>query len=247
MSQGPSPAGLYWSSTHLVQCKLDEPAAGQSWSSAHFVQYEPDELSWTGTQTWVQMQMPDYSLNLTKGSSTIKWCQCCHRPPTGGSAETGSHSTSNLFLTLKCERGIDSSSGPESHTWFVTACCVYIVSDATSLLGWVKRLLCTGSSFKVIMKYFIVLWRGTFKYDVFYPVITNCFRKARRINPFWQRILVLKTEVCSLRMLCLSLPPTRQNLMQGQWPKDWHHLWIMHDVFLSDIRGDSAFSLNWRF
>ena len=38
------------------------------------------------------------------------------------------------------------------------------------------------------MKHSIVLQRGAFKYDVFYPVITNCFQKAGRINSFWQTV-----------------------------------------------------------
>ena len=32
------------------------------------------------------------------------------------------------------------------------------------------------------MKHFIVLWRETFKYDVFYPVVINGFWKAGTIN-----------------------------------------------------------------
>ena len=51
-SQGSNPVGLCWSSTHLVQC-------------------EPDEHSWTWTQTWVQVRMPDYSLNWTSKSIAI--------------------------------------------------------------------------------------------------------------------------------------------------------------------------------
>ena len=52
MSRESNPAGLCQSSAHLVQC-------------------EPDEPSWTWTQTWVQAQMPDYSLNWTTRSSAI--------------------------------------------------------------------------------------------------------------------------------------------------------------------------------
>ena len=47
-SQDSTPAGLCWSSTHLVQCGPDEP-------------------SWT----WTQARMPDYSLNWTARSSGI--------------------------------------------------------------------------------------------------------------------------------------------------------------------------------
>ena len=50
--------------------------AGLSWSLAHLVLYEPDEPSWTWTQTWVQAQMPDYSLNWTTRSSAILAGQC---------------------------------------------------------------------------------------------------------------------------------------------------------------------------
>ena len=52
-SQGSSPAGLCWSSTHLVQCGPDEP-------------------SWSWTQIWVQAHMPDYCLNWTARSSAIQ-------------------------------------------------------------------------------------------------------------------------------------------------------------------------------
>ena len=54
---GSNPAGLCWSSAHLVQCEADEP-------------------SWTWTQTWVPAWMLDYRLNWTKRSSAIlagKW------------------------------------------------------------------------------------------------------------------------------------------------------------------------------
>ena len=61
MSRGSSPAWLCWSSTHLVQCRPDEPI-------------------WTWTQICVKACMPDYSLNWTARSSAIQgWqkCQCC--------------------------------------------------------------------------------------------------------------------------------------------------------------------------
>ena len=64
MNRGSSPAGLCWSSAHFEQCGPDEPSG-----------------IWT--QTWVQAQMLDYSLNLSTGSSAIqRWqrCQWCHSP-----------------------------------------------------------------------------------------------------------------------------------------------------------------------
>ena len=56
---GSSPAGVCWSSVHLVQFGSDEPSS-----------------SWT--QIWVQGRMPDYSLNWTARSSAIKGWQRCH-------------------------------------------------------------------------------------------------------------------------------------------------------------------------
>ena len=59
--QGLSPAGLYWSLAHLVQCRPNGP-------------------SWTWTQIWVQACMPDYSVNWTARSRAIQgwqrfqWC-----------------------------------------------------------------------------------------------------------------------------------------------------------------------------
>ena len=53
MNRGLRPAGLCWSSTHLVQCGPDEPR-------------------WSWTQIWVQARMTDYSLNWTKRSSAIQ-------------------------------------------------------------------------------------------------------------------------------------------------------------------------------
>ena len=44
--------------------------------------------------------MPDNSLNWTKRSRVIQCCQRHHRPPEGGQAKAGSHSASNLSLTL---------------------------------------------------------------------------------------------------------------------------------------------------
>ena len=57
--------------------------AGLCWSSAHLVQCRPDEPSWSWTQTWVQACMPDYSLNWTTRSSAIQGgqrCQWCSLP-----------------------------------------------------------------------------------------------------------------------------------------------------------------------
>ena len=48
--------------------------AGLCWSSAHLMKWEPDELCWTWTQIWVRVRMPDYSLNLTRKSSAIQNC-----------------------------------------------------------------------------------------------------------------------------------------------------------------------------
>ena len=62
----------------------DTTLAGLCWSSAHFVQCEPNELCRTWTQSYVRARMPDYSLNWTKRSSDIKYCQWHHRPPEGG-------------------------------------------------------------------------------------------------------------------------------------------------------------------
>ena len=53
-----SSAWLCWSSTHLVQCGLDEP-------------------NWAWTQIWVQARMPNYSLNWTARSSVIQAWQKC--------------------------------------------------------------------------------------------------------------------------------------------------------------------------
>ena len=52
-SRGSNPAGLCWSSTHLVQCGPDEPSR-------------------TWTLIRVQARMPEYSLNWTTGSSAIQ-------------------------------------------------------------------------------------------------------------------------------------------------------------------------------
>ena len=57
-SWGSSPAGLCWSSAHLVQCG-------------------PGESSWTWTQTWVLERMRDYSFDWTARSSAIQTCQRC--------------------------------------------------------------------------------------------------------------------------------------------------------------------------
>ena len=51
-SRSLSPARLYWSSGHLVQCGSDEPI-------------------WTWTQIWAHAPMPDYNLNWTGRSSAI--------------------------------------------------------------------------------------------------------------------------------------------------------------------------------
>ena len=51
------------------------------------MQYEPDEPKWTWTQIWIQVRMPDYSLNGTIRSSAIqggKRCQCCNSPTRRG-------------------------------------------------------------------------------------------------------------------------------------------------------------------
>ena len=69
--------------------------AGLCWSSAHFVQCGPDEPSWTWTQIWDQVRIPNYSLNWTARSSAIQeetkvaylkpvafWPQVCHWPLT---------------------------------------------------------------------------------------------------------------------------------------------------------------------
>ena len=62
-SRGSNPAGLCWSSAHLVQC-------------------EPDEPSCTWTQTWVQARMPDYSLNwTTRVQCYTCWSMAVVRPP----------------------------------------------------------------------------------------------------------------------------------------------------------------------
>ena len=74
MSRGSNPAGLYRSSTHLVQCGPDEP-------------------SWSWTQFWVQVRLPDCSLNWTpryKGEKGVKVAA----QPTG----VGGLSASNLPL-----------------------------------------------------------------------------------------------------------------------------------------------------
>ena len=58
--------------------------AGLCWSSTHLVQWGPDERSWYWIQIWVQARMPSYSLNCTATSSGIQgWhrCQWCS-PPT---------------------------------------------------------------------------------------------------------------------------------------------------------------------
>ena len=63
-SRGSSPTALYWSSAHLVQCGPDEP-------------------SWSWIQIWVQVRIPDYSLNWTARSSAIQGrqrCQYCSSP-----------------------------------------------------------------------------------------------------------------------------------------------------------------------
>ena len=52
-SRDSSLPGLCWSSVHLVKCKLDEPC-------------------WIWTKTWVQAEMPDYSLNWAKRFSAIQ-------------------------------------------------------------------------------------------------------------------------------------------------------------------------------
>ena len=67
MSRSLSPAGLCWTLISAMWA-----AAGQSWSSTHLVQCELDEPNWTWTQTWVWAWMPDYSLNWIKGSSAIQ-------------------------------------------------------------------------------------------------------------------------------------------------------------------------------
>ena len=51
-------------------CRSSSPA-GLCWSSSHLVQCGPDEPSWTWTQIWLQTRMPDYSLNWTARSSAI--------------------------------------------------------------------------------------------------------------------------------------------------------------------------------
>ena len=80
-NRGSNLAELCKSSTHLVQCKTDEPCR-------------------TWTQTWIQAGMPNNSLNWTKWSSDIQCCQWHYRQPEGGSAEARSHLASNLSLTL---------------------------------------------------------------------------------------------------------------------------------------------------
>ena len=45
------------------------------------------------------------------------------------------------------------------------------------------------------MKYLIVLEKGAFKYNVFYPVVKNCFQMAGRIDLFQKIVWVLTTEI----------------------------------------------------
>ena len=105
-SRNSSPAGLYWSSAHLVQC-------------------EPDELCRTWLQTWVQARMPDDPLNRTKRSSVIQCCQRYHRSLESGPAEAGSHSASNLSLTLNI------APGRRVNFWLLPL-CLYCVSRCFS-------------------------------------------------------------------------------------------------------------------
>ena len=86
----------------------DSNPTGLCWPSAHSVQCEPEESCRRLTQTWVQAWKPDYSLNRTKGSSAIQCCQWHHRPPEGEQVEVGSHSASNLSLTLDTAPGFGS-------------------------------------------------------------------------------------------------------------------------------------------
>ena len=58
----------------------------------HLVQCGPKKPSWIWTQTWVQAQMPDYSLNWTKRSSAIqsvKGVNVAVRQPEGSPARPG--------------------------------------------------------------------------------------------------------------------------------------------------------------
>ena len=54
-----------------------EPSLDPCCSSAHLVQCGLDEPSWTWAQIWVQIHMPDFSLNWTAKSSAIQGWQRC--------------------------------------------------------------------------------------------------------------------------------------------------------------------------
>ena len=52
--------------------------AGLCWSSAHLVQYVPNEPSWAWTQIWAPGTMPDHGLNWTATVTNVLVMQLAH-------------------------------------------------------------------------------------------------------------------------------------------------------------------------
>ena len=103
----PLRSGRIW---HKGEGKVGhEPRLEPCWTM--LLQCEPDEPCRIWTQTWVQAQIPDYSLNWTKRSSAIQFCEWHYRPPEGSSAKAVWRCrSSTVFVTASHQTGLDTSS-----------------------------------------------------------------------------------------------------------------------------------------
>ena len=99
------------------------------------MQSEPDERCWT--QTWVLARKPDYSFNLTKGSSAIQYLSRTSSPYQRWPSRSRGPFSLESVLDFEKQRGTDTSSGPDSGRYLSLPTIRQDLTQGQWFEGWI--------------------------------------------------------------------------------------------------------------